>query len=175
MDASDTIIVGKFGAPYGIKGWLKINSYTDDPAAIFEYAPWIVKNNATGQSIEVSQWRTHNNGLVVKLVDVDDRNAAEVLKNVEIHILESQLPALADDEFYWRDLVDMNVVNEQGYRLGVITEMFETGSNDVMRVKANAGDAFAKTERLIPFIMEDCVKSVDRKAGTVTVNWDPDF
>lgn len=175
MSVSDTIVVGKFGAPYGIKGWLKITTYTDEPTAIFDYRPWLVKQQGQVQQVEVQQWRFHNSAIVAKLAGVDDRNAVEGLKNLEIEVDSSLLPDLSDDEFYWRELVNMEVVNEQGYHLGKVEELFETGANDVMRVKANSNDAFGKSERLIPFVMDDCVKSVSRENKMITVDWEPDF
>lgn len=171
--ASDTLIVGKIGAPYGVKGWVKITSYTDNIEGIFDYQPWFVGND--GKECQIDHWRTHNKGVVAKLVGVETRDEAEAIKNLEISIKAEQLPQLADDEFYWRELVGMKVVTEQGYDLGVVKELFETGANDVMLVKANANDAFGQKERMLPYLYDQVIKEVNKESGTITVEWDPGF
>lgn len=169
--ASDTLIVGKIGAPYGVKGWVKINSFTQNVENIFGYEPWKLGAN---QMIQVEQWRFHNKALVAKLVGVDTREDAELIKNLDISIAASQLPELEND-FYWKDLIGMQVVTDKGYDLGIIKELFETGSNDVMMVKANPNDAFGQKERLLPFIYDQVVLEVDKQGNTIKVDWDPAF
>lgn len=171
--ASDTVIVGKIGAPYGVKGWVKINSYTEQLEGIFDYSPWLLGDEL--KAITVDHWRTHNKGVIAKLVGVESRDDAEAIKNLEISIKAEQLPQLADDEFYWRDLVGMQVVTENGYDLGVVKDMFETGANDVMLVKARSNDAFGQKERMLPYLYDQVVKQVDRQAKIITVDWDPGF
>jgi len=173
--ASDTLVIGKIGAPYGVKGWVKITSYTDEIEGIFSYSPWYVGENDDGKKCQVDQWRLHSKSLIAKLVGVENRDDAEALTNLEISIKTSQLPELADDDFYWRDLVGMQVITEQGYDLGVVKELFETGANDVMLVKANANDAFGQKERMVPYLLDQVVKQVDRQAKTIKVDWDPAF
>ncbi|GAB3032391.1 ribosome maturation factor RimM [Bowmanella dokdonensis] len=174
-DASETLVVGKIGAPYGVKGWVKITSYTDVPEGIFDYAPWLLKTEGGLKELKVDQWREHNNGLVAKLDGVDDRDAVDRLKNLEICIQAEQLPELEEGDFYWRDLVGMRVVNLKGYDMGTVRELFETGSNDVMVVKANINDAFGQKERMIPYLLDQVVKQVDRAEKTITVDWEADF
>lgn len=174
-NASDTLIIGKIGAPYGVKGWVKITTYTDEVTGVFDYSPWLLGPEGQLKTAEVDQWRTHNKGVVAKLIGVDDRDQAEAIKNLEISIKADQLPELADDDFYWRDLVGMKVVTEQGYNLGTVKEMFETGSNDVMLVKANINDAFGQKERMIPYLFDDVIKQVDKAENTIKVDWDPAF
>lgn len=171
--ASDTLVVGKIGAPYGVKGWVKITSYTDDIEGIFSYSPWLL--GGENKAYQVDHWRTHNKGVIAKLVGVDTRDDADSIKNLDISIKAEQLPQLADDEYYWRELVGMQVVTEQGYDLGVVKEMFETGANDVMLVKANSNDAFGQKERMLPFLHDQVIKGVDKQARTIKVDWDPGF
>lgn len=171
--ASDTLVVGKIGAPYGVKGWVKITSYTDEISGIFNYSPWMLGED--GKEYQVDHWRTHNKGVIAKLVGVENRDEAEAIKNLEISIKAEQLPQLAEDEFYWRDLVGMQVVTEQGYDLGVVKELFETGANDVMLVKANANDAFGQKERMLPYLVDQVIKQVDMQSNTIKVDWDPGF
>ncbi|GAA0351960.1 ribosome maturation factor RimM [Bowmanella denitrificans] len=174
-DASETLVVGKIGAPYGVKGWVKITSYTEQPEDIFTYAPWLLKSEGGLKELKVDQWREHNKGLIAKLVGVEDRDAVDRLKNLEIVISAELLPELEEGDFYWRDLVGMQVVTEKGYNLGTVRELFETGSNDVLVVKANINDAFGQKERMIPYLVDQVVKQVDQAAKIITVDWEPDF
>ena len=97
------------------------------------------------------------------------------MPEIEIAIDPASLPELSEDEFYWRELFGMQVVTTNGYDLGVVTDMMETGSNDVLVVKANLKDAFGQKERLIPFLEEQVIKVVDRQAQRIEVDWDPAF
>lgn len=169
------IILGKIGAVYGIKGWLKIHSYTEEPEAIFDYSPWVLNLGGNKQNVEVSEWRRHNNGLIAKFSDINDRNDAQLRTGAEIIVADEQLPELPEGEFYWRDLIGMDVVNEQGYNFGKVTDMMETGSNDVLVVKANRNDAFGKKERLIPYLEDQVIKSVSLDNKQIDVDWDPGF
>lgn len=173
--ASDTLVIGKIGAPYGVKGWVKINSFTQNKDSIFDYTPWSLNMQSGGnQTLTVDQWRYHSNTLVAKINGIDDRDAADLVKNAEISIQSSQLPAL-DNDFYWKDLIGMQVVTDKGYNMGVVKDMFETGANDVMLVKAKINDAFGQKERLLPFLYDNVVLNVDRDGKTITVDWDPAF
>ena len=173
--ASDTLVIGIIGAPYGVKGWVKITSHTHDLDGVFAYTPWLLGQVEEGKEYVVDQWRTHNKGLVAKLIGVDDRDDAEGIKNLEISIKAAMLPELDDSDVYWRELVGMQVVTDKGYNLGVIKELFETGANDVLLVKANLNDAFGQKERMVPYLLDQVIKQVDRQANTVTVDWDPAF
>jgi 16S rRNA processing protein RimM len=90
-------------------------------------------------------------------------------------VTQTSLPALEDGEFYWKDLMGLTVVNEAGYDLGVVDDIMETGSNDVLVVKANRTDAFGKKERLVPYLADSVIKHVDKTLGRIIVDWDPDF
>lgn len=175
MSEKDFIVLGKFGAVYGINGWLKINSYTDIPEGIFDYTPWHVKFRGNWQPVQISSWKRHSNSLIAKLADVNDRDVAQQYVNVDIAVPTNALPALTDGDFYWKDLMGLTVVNEQGYNLGEVTDLMETGSNDVLVVKANRTDAFGKSERLIPYLHNTVVKNVDLTAKQILVDWDPAF
>jgi len=173
--ASDILVIGSIGAPYGVKGWVKINSFTQNKDSVFDYAPWNIKlSQGDNQVIKVDQWKVHSKSLVAKLEGVNDRNAAELVKNAEISIESSQLPEL-DNDFYWKDLIGMQVVTDKGYDMGVVKDMFETGANDVMLVKAKINDAFGQKERLLPFLHDSVVLSVNRDGKIITVDWDPAF
>ncbi|WP_108652405.1 ribosome maturation factor RimM [Dongshaea marina] len=171
----EQIVIARLGAVYGIKGWLKIHSFTDVAGSIFDYQPWLMEQKGQFKELTISNWRRHNKGLLVKLEGIDQREQAELLTGVEISVHKDQLPDLQDGDYYWRDLIGCSVKNTSNYDFGQVTQMMETGSNDVLMVKANLNDAFGKKERLIPFIEEQVIQSVDLETRTITVDWDPGF
>ena len=169
------VILGKVGAVYGIKGWIKIHSFCDDQEAILDYFPWSLKLGNKTQLVEITDWRKHNNGLIVKVGGIDDRDLAQKLVGSEIIVNEENLPELPEGDFYWRDLVGMSVVTNKGYDLGSVSDIMETGANDVLVVKANRNDAFGKKERLIPYLFEQVIESVSIENKQIFVDWDPGF
>lgn len=175
QEQTTTIVVGKLGAPYGIKGWLKVHSFTDDPVGIFDFSPWLIGQQGKWQPLEVSDWRRHNKGFIAKFAQVNDRDQAMAYTNAEIIVNTAQLPELPEGEFYWRDLIGMAVITDKGYHLGKVDDLMETGSNDVLVVKANSKDAFGQAERLIPFLTDSVIKQVKHDAREITVDWDPNF
>ena len=175
MEQQHIEVVGKLGSTYGIRGWLRIYSSTEQAESIFDYHPWFLKIKAEWQTIELENWRYHNHEIIVKLKGVDDRETAQILANVEIGVDLSVFPELEEGDYYWHDLIGCTVVNLEGYTMGTVTEMMETGSNDVLVVKANTKDAFGKQERLIPFLYEQVVKRVDLTTKTIEVDWDAGF
>src|SRR5690554_6050920 len=172
---STTVIVGQLGAVYGVKGWIKVQSFTDDPEAIFEYRPWQLSKSGKVRAVQVDEWRQHNKGLIVKLTGIDDRDQAHLLTGSDIVIDAALLPELPDGEFYWRDLIGMAVVNHEGYHMGIVDQIMATASNDVMVVKANSNDAFGRSERLIPFIQSQYVTEVNTAEQRIVVDWPADF
>ena len=169
------VTLGKVGAVYGIKGWLKIHSFTDDQEAILDYFPWSLKLGNKIQSVEITDWRKHNNGIVVKVAGIDDRDIAQKLVGSEIFVSEDALSDLPEGEFYWRDLIGMSVVTDKGYDLGQVSDIMETGANDVLVVKANLKDGFGKKERLIPYLMDQVILSISTENKQICVDWDPGF
>ena len=175
MEQQRIEVVGKLGSTYGIRGWLRIYSSTEQAESIFDYQPWFLKIKGKWQPTELENWRHHNHEIIVKLKGVDDREAAQILANIEIGVDLSVFPELEEGDYYWHDLIGCSVVNLEGYTMGTVTEMMETGSNDVLVVKANTKDAFGKQERLIPFLYEQVVKRVDLTTKTIEVDWDAGF
>ena len=127
------------------------------------------------QHIEPEDWKSHNQDMIVKLKGVDDRDAANVLTNAEIVVDSSQLPELDGDDYYWKDLMGCRVVTTGGYDLGTVTDLMETGSNDVLVIKANLKDAFGMKERLVPFLDGQVIRKVDLTEKLIEVEWDPGF
>ena len=167
--------MGKLGSTYGIRGWLRVYSSTEYAESIFDYQPWFLKIKGQWQPTELESWKHHNHELIAKLKNVNDRETAQSLANVEIGVDLSVFPQLEEGDYYWHDLIGCNVVNLEGYAMGTVTEMMETGSNDVLVVRANSKDAFGKQERLIPFLYEQVVKRVDLTTKVIEVDWDAGF
>lgn len=171
----DPIVLGKMGSSYGIRGWLRVFSSTEDAESIFDYQPWLIQKAGQWQVVELESWRHHNQDIVIKLKGIDDRNAANLLTNCEIVVDSSQLPKLEEGDYYWKDLMGCQVVTTEGYGLGKVIDMMETGSNDVLVIKANLKDAFGIKERLVPFLDGQVIKKVDLATRTIEVDWDPGF
>ena len=160
------VSLGRVSGVHGVKGWVKIHSLTEPREAIFEYQPWLLGESR--EAIRVIQGKRHGNRLIALLENADDRDAAEGLVNQEIFVHRDQFPETESGEFYWTDLEGLEVRMGDGTVLGVIERMMATGANDVMVVQ---GDR----QRLVPFVREQYVKSVDLEHGFVVVDWDPDF
>lgn len=175
MNTENLIIVGKLGSSYGIRGWLRVFSFTEHPDSIFEYKPWYINRAGQWQKVDIESFKPHNQDTIVKISGIDDRDQANTLTNFEIYVDASELPHLNDGDFYWKDLIGCKVITVNGYDLGLITDLMETGSNDVLVVKANLKDAFGAKERLIPFVEDQFIKHVDLSAKQITVDWDPAF
>ena len=172
---SDPIVLGKLGSSYGIKGWLRVFSSTENTESIFDYQPWFIQRSGQWQHIEIEDWKHHNKDIIVKLKGVEDRDAATLLTNFEIAVDSTQLPELENNEYYWKDLMGCHVVTLDGYDLGTVVDMMETGSNDVLVIKANLKDAFGIKERLVPFLDGQVIKKVDLTTRSIEVDWDPGF
>lgn len=175
MSSKEPVVLGKIGSSHGIKGWLKVTTYTDSVEGIFDYAPWLIKEQGEWREVKVLQWRHQGKAVIASLEGVETRDQAQMLTNCEIAIHPEQMESLPEDEFYWRDLIGCEVVNTKGYNMGRVEQVLETGSNDVLLVKANAKDAFGKAERMIPFATEQFIKQVNISEKQILVDWDPDF
>ncbi|GAA4863596.1 ribosome maturation factor RimM [Luteimonas vadosa] len=167
--ASGRILLGRIHGAFGVRGELKVESFTEPPRAIFGYQPWLVRD-AQGLEREVdgARGRETAKGVVATLAGVDDRDAAEALRGSEIWVPRDVLPAPGPGQYYWVDLEGLQVVNTQGADFGVVSHLFSTGANDVLVAR---GDR----ERLIPFLEPDYIVSVDFDRRLVTVDWEADF
>lgn len=163
---ADVVRLGRIAGAHGIKGWVKVRSNTEPGEAILDYQPWLIGPEL--KETEVRQGSTHGAWILAELEGVTDRDAAEALAGHDIAARRSQLPALPADRFYWTDIVGSTVVTTEGVNLGTLVDLMETGAHDVMRVR---GDR----ERLIPFVVDRYVRSVDLDAKRIEVDWDPEF
>lgn len=162
--------VGRIVGVFGVHGEVKLESWTEPRERIFEYRPWQLET-APGMIREVDgvNGRKQGKGLVARLPDVDDRDAAAALVGSDIAVARDQLPEPARDEFYWADLEGLQVVTVDGADLGRVSHLVATGANDVLVVRDGS------RERMLPFVMETYIKDVDMKAGRIVIDWDPDF
>jgi 16S rRNA processing protein RimM len=161
---TEYVIVGKIGSPYGVKGWLKVTSFTESIPDILKFAPWYLKEKQGWQRIEIEDGRQHGKGVVVKLTGLGTPEQARLYTGKTIGIERSQLPVLKKQEFYWSDLEGLTVINQHNEVLGKVIYLIETGSNDVLVVKG-------ETELAIPYL-PDVVESIDLAEKVIRVNWD---
>ena len=168
-DNERRILLGRIVGAFGIRGQVKIESWTEPRDAIFRYQPWILMD-AAGKEREFSGARGKESGkhLVATFPEVTDRDVVEAMRGTDIYVLRSALPPPKAGEFYWIDLEGFRVVNLEGVDFGTVSHLFSTGANDVLSVR---GDR----ERMVPFVEPDFVKSIDFDGGLITVDWDPDF
>lgn len=168
------MILGKITAVYGVKGWVKIYSYTDPIENIFNYSPWRLKMNGSFKPIEVETGKRHGKGLIAKLSGVNDRDLAQTYCGFEIVADADQLPELDEGEYYWNQLQNLLVYTESDQLLGKVSHLLETGANDVLVVKGTA-DSIDQKERLLPYLPDQVIKKIDLETGTIRVDWDPEF
>lgn len=164
MKNNSQILIGQVSGCFGVKGWLKVFSYSDPRENITTYKDWIID----GKLYESVQSKKNGKLIVAKLKDIDDKEAAQSFIGKNIEIKQSQLKKLDGQQYYWRDLIGLDVINTQGIKFGKVKNMLETGANDVMIIQAS------DRERLIPFIMDYTVIKVDIKNGSMLVDWHED-
>lgn len=165
--------LGKIVGVWGVKGWVKLHSYTRQRADISEYKTWYLKVPRSEQPpspISILNCREQGPGIVAQLDGVNDRDQAQLLAGQIIMVRQSDLPALPDGEYYWQQLIGLSVSNSSQL-IGTISSMLETGANDVLVCKSvNEGEP----EILIPYT-DEVVLNVDLAVGTMTVDWDPSY
>ena len=170
LDGSEIVVLGRLAEAYGIRGWLRLHAYGDDPLAWQEIPVWYIgKEGGPWREVALKGLKVHGNGLVVALDGVDDRTAAEALKGFLVGAPREGLPKTASNEYYWADLLGLVVVNEADEILGTVAGLLETGANDVLRVVAEDG-----TERLLPFVAA-VVLAVEQESGRIRVAWGSDW
>lgn len=160
--------VGKITGAFGIKGWIKVFSFTDPKENILDYTPWILKKDAKTKQVKVIEGKVQGKFVVALVTGVNDRDIAAELAGWEVLIDQDQLPEPEPDEYYWSDLIGLQVETVQGEILGVVDSLIETGANDVIIV---AGER----QRAIPFIQGQSIVNIDLDAKKIIVDWDPEF
>ena len=169
-DESQRVVMGRIVGPFGIHGWLKVKAFTEAPGGLGEFPRWLVGALGGWREMALEDFEVPSKGPVAKLAGCDDREGAEKLRGCDVAVRLAQLREPDDGTLYWVDLVGLDVVEESGSVLGKVEALFETGDTSVLVVREPAAGA----ERMIPFIPQ-YVKSVDREAKRITVDWKADY
>lgn len=161
------ISIGKFGKTHGVKGWIRVYSEADDPCVLVESSPWYQKYPSEFKPIDVDDRRVLPQYLLVHIRSIDTPEEAKQLTNQRIYINRDQLPKLKAGEYYWDDLIGFAVINLQYIHLGVVDEIMQTGANEVLILKG-------EKRRLIPFVKDRVIKTVDLNDKVIKVDWVPE-
>ena len=165
------IFLGKIGKPHGLKGFVYFRYYGSDPKALLHYKNLIIDDLPSKKIININPLP---NRLTIQLTGYQSRNEAENLRDKEIFVLETELPILDEGEFYLYELEGMTVINLEGMNLGIVSEIIQTGANNVLALKATP-DSIDDRERLLPYVKEEVVKEISDKDNTIHVFWPKDF
>ena len=173
MSGHSFIILGKIVGAYGVQGWVRIHPFADDPASWGRMKAWKLGLENAPQSdwkdVAVKGFRAHSDTLVAQLEGVSDRSSAEALKGSLVGALREALPPTAENEYYWADLIGLDVVNTHDQRLGKVGNLIESAASDVLVVVADDG-----AEQLLPFVSA-VVLDVDVAARRIRVEWEADW
>lgn len=162
------VLLGRVSGVMGVKGWIKVHSYTDPRESIVGFERWILRDAKGETPAEVEAGRRQGRTVVAKIRGVDDRDEAQALVGADIAVAREDLPPCEPGEYYWTDLEGLDVRTVDEERLGRVDFLFSTGEHDVMVVEG-------ERERLIPFVLERIVREVDLDRGVIIVDWDPSY
>jgi 16S rRNA processing protein RimM len=162
------VILGRVSGVFGVKGWLKVQSYTEPRDNIVGFGAWTLRMNGVDHDFEVEDGHSHAGSVVAKLHGIDDREQAREWIGADIVVARERLPALEEGELYWTDLEGLEVRTTTGIVLGKVDHLLATGGNDVLVLDS-------VPQRLIPFVVGAVVKEVDLEAGRIVVDWSPDY
>ncbi len=168
LQKSTLLVMGRLGRPHGVRGYLKVISFTSPPEQLFSYPNWYVGHDNQWTPFDTHKLALNSEGMLVKLPHCVDREQAKLCTGQDIAIPRELLPILPVGQYYWSDLVGLSVINQDGINLGVVSHLFETGSNDVLVIKG-------EKEHLIPYLPGDYVLGVDLEKKLIHVQWDTNF
>lgn len=168
-DAERRIVVGRVLGAYGVRGWLKIKSFTEPFDNLLRYRPWWLEQDGVWRECRVISARPQSGSIVAQLHGVDVREAAMAMAGASIAVARDALPRLKRGEYYWTDLIGLRVSNRDGVYLGTVKQLLETGANDVLVLEDG------ETERLVPYVLDQYVLDIDLAGGQMLVDWDADF
>ena len=168
------IVLGRITAPFGVRGWLKVQVFGDDPQAWAHMPSWWLSAeeqaaDAAWHTRQLAECKPHSKGLVVRFDGVEDRSLAEQLVGLYVGAPREALPKTATNEYYWTDLVGLEVVNLAGERLGRVAELVRAGAHEVLDVRDDGG-----SKRLLPFVAA-VIKEVDLAGSRIQVDWERDW
>ena len=174
MPNASEIRLGSINGRHGVKGWVKVYSYTDPLESIFEYSPLILRKDGLEKHITILNGQISGKRLIAQIEGVETWEHAEKLIGYDVYVEREAMPKLEHGEFYWFQLEGLMVENEGGVILGKIDHMLETGANDVMALKP-IDISVDNEERLIPYSTNVIVKEVDLIKGKIVVDWEVDY
>jgi 16S rRNA processing protein RimM len=176
---ADAIEVGRIADAWGIKGWFKVLPHSASPEALFSSKRWFLQPSERGAKtfsgtvlLKIKEAKDHSDSVVATSAEVPDRNAAELLKGARIFVSRASFPTPEADEYYWVDLIGLDVVNREGVALGAVRELLHTGPQTVL-VLAYEEEGKTK-ERMIPFVSA-YIDTVDLAGRRITADWQPDY
>ena len=173
MQADKKVVVGRLGAAHGVRGWLKIHSFTEHTEDLFTYGPLLFLKDGAWRPLKVKQWRQQGKSSIAQIDGCESREQVPNFTNCDVAILASQLPDTEANEIYWHQLEGLTVFTEAEENLGRIDHVLATGANDVLVVQPTH-ESIDDQERLIPYI-DHVVKACDLQSACITVDWDSDF
>jgi 16S rRNA processing protein RimM len=168
INASDWVILGRLGRPQGLKGLIRVISFTQPRSAILDYMPLHIQIKDTWHPLAIDTFQIQNETILVKLSSYSERETVAELTNCYVGIPPAQLPQLPEGEYYWHELKQMTVINQEGILLGEIIDILPTGSNDVLVVKG-------EKRHLIPYVPGVHIMSVDPVKRQIVADWDENF
>ena len=171
---TDQVQIGRIGGAYGLKGWVKVFSFTDPIDQILAYLPWQIRKGKRELEVKIEQCKTQGKGFVALVEGFSDRDQAESIVGYEIWIDRDRLPELDQDDYYWHELEGLDVFEQSGELFGQVDYLMETGANDVLVVKPTP-ESIDDRERLIPFIEGDVVTRIDLESARIIVEWNSDY
>lgn len=171
----DLTQVGYVSGAYGIAGAIRVTPFSSDADALLSVKTWWLDKPSL-RSVSVRTTKMHGGDVVATLVGMAGRDAAEALKGAAVHVSRREFPTLEDDEYYWSDLIGMDVVNLEGAALGKVVDMMSNGAQSILRIQpvATPTDTEKAPERLVPFV-DQFVKTVDTKSQQITLDWGLDY
>ncbi|MBX2858604.1 MAG: ribosome maturation factor RimM [Cellvibrionaceae bacterium] len=174
---SELLTVGRVVGVFGIKGWVKVKSYTQPESAIISYQPWQLQSVNDLRPVVVADHQFSDKGLLVRFEGVQDRTLAESYTRCDVLVIKALLPTLGAEDFYWHQLIGLAVIYVGGsehVKLGEVQGLLETGANDVLVVKPCEGSV-DQQERLVPYVFGRFVLGVDLQQRRIEVDWDPEY
>lgn len=168
------VVVAKITTVYGVKGWVKVHSFTDPIENFLDFERCYFQRSGQWQTLDIEQSQRHGKGLVAKIRGAEDRDQARQYCGLELAVPIADLPELESGDYYWHQLIGLKVIHKSGALWGEVADLMETGANDVLVVKPCKG-SLDNRERLIPYLPGQVVQRVDIAAGEIVVDWDPEF